>query len=60
MQEGFVPDEGYNKRYVARWVAGKPEKGILGSTKVWRKDQFSIQSFRCINCGYLEFYAPSV
>ena len=59
MQEGFVPDEGYGGRHVAFWVAGKPEKGILDNVKVRRKEQYSIQSFRCTKCGYIEFYAPA-
>jgi hypothetical protein len=57
MHEGFVPDEGYGTRYIARWVAGKPEQGFFGGTKVSGKEQYSIRSFRCSKCGRLEFYA---
>ena len=57
MQEGFIPDEGYGKRFVLRWVAGKPVENIIGSAKVWFKEKHLIQSFRCVNCGYLELYA---
>jgi predicted nucleic-acid-binding Zn-ribbon protein len=58
MQEGFVPDEDFSKRWVSRWVAGKPEQGLLGHPKVSGKQHYSILSFRCSKCGYLEFYAP--
>ena len=58
MQEGFVVDYGYSKNYVAQWVAGKPELGFLGGTKLWGKEQRPIQTFRCPKCGYLESYAP--
>ena len=57
MQEGFVVDYGYNKNYVAHWVAGKPQFGPLGGTKLWGKEQRPIQTFRCAKCGYLESYA---
>lgn len=56
MQEGFVLGEGYTNAVIARWVAGKPEQGFL-NPKVKGKEQYSIQSFRCTKCGYLEFYA---
>ena len=58
MQEGFVPDQSHRTRFVAHWVAGKPEKGFFGGTKVWWKEKYSIQSFRCVTCSHLEFYAP--
>ena len=58
MQEGFIPDEGLGKRYVLRWVLGKPQENIIGSAKVWFKEKHYVQAFRCAGCGYLELYAP--
>jgi hypothetical protein len=57
MQEGFIPDEDLTKRWVAQWVAGKPEPGLGGYPKVSGKQHYFIQSFRCSQCGHLEFYA---
>ena len=54
MREGFVPGAGD----VARWIAGRPEMGFMGTTKIEGKEQHSIQTFRCSQCGYLESYAP--
>ena len=58
MEEGFVADEGYNKRYVAHWVAGKPQFGFFGGAKTWGKEQRPVRTFCCTKCGYLESYAP--
>jgi predicted nucleic-acid-binding Zn-ribbon protein len=59
MEEGFVVDHGYGQNYVAQWVAGKPEFGVFGGTKVWGKQQRPIRTFCCAKCGYLESYAPT-
>jgi predicted nucleic-acid-binding Zn-ribbon protein len=58
MQQGFVPDQGHDgKRFIPHWVAGTPEEGFFGSPKVRGKEQYSILSFRCTKCGFLDFYA---
>ena len=57
MQEGFIPDATYGGQQVLRWVVGKPEPSIWSGTKIAGKDLHSIQSFRCVKCGYLESYA---
>ncbi len=55
MEEGFLADRA---RYVAIWVAGKPELGPFGDAKIATKAQHPVQTFRCERCGYLECYAP--
>jgi len=57
MQEGFVLDFTYGNRLVSRWIAGKPEKSFLGIIKISKKEQYSIQTYRCSGCGFLESYA---
>lgn len=57
MQEGFILDASHATRLVSRWVAGKPEKSFWMGLQISDKDQFLIQSYRCVACGYLESYA---
>ena len=57
MVEGFLHDEGNAGKFSTRWVAGKPEMGFLGTVKVSGKEQHPVQSFRCSQCGCLEFFA---
>jgi hypothetical protein len=57
MQEGFILDVTHGARLVSHWVAGKPEASFWTGAKVKGREQHSIQSFRCVGCGYLESYA---
>lgn len=57
MEPGFIVDEGYGTRTVAKWVGGKPEKSIWTGLKLRGKEKLDITSFRCRRCGYLESYA---
>jgi len=60
MQEGYLLELGsYNTRFASSWVSGSPEKSFLTGTKVKGKEQYTIQSYRCLSCGYLESYARS-
>ncbi len=60
MQEGFMLDYGYSWTGPAKWLAGKPEFGLFGGIKLWGKEKYPTQTFRCPKCGYLESYVPSV
>jgi hypothetical protein len=53
MSEGFIVDEGYNRRFVSRWVEGPPEMGWLG-LKTWNKRIIATTTYRCTSCGYFE------
>jgi predicted nucleic-acid-binding Zn-ribbon protein len=57
MKEGFILDATYGGKLVSKWVAGKPEASFWSGTKVGDREQHSIQSFRCVACGFLESYA---
>jgi predicted nucleic-acid-binding Zn-ribbon protein len=60
MQEGYIPDRGYNSNYVANfpvWVSGHPEKRFLGGLDLDGKITLNITTFRCQTCAYLESYA---
>jgi hypothetical protein len=51
MREGFTLEH----RMAVRWIAGKPETSIFELKA--NKEQRSIETYRCIGCGYLESYA---
>ncbi|MDO8729942.1 MAG: PF20097 family protein [Candidatus Omnitrophota bacterium] len=58
MEEGFILDQGHSTRHAARWIADKPETGFLWTgVKISGKAQHTIQTLRCIKCGFIESYA---
>ena len=57
MEAGFVVDEGYGKKVVAKWVAGEPQKSFWMGLKLRGRDQIEVATYRCRRCGYLESYA---
>jgi hypothetical protein len=57
MKEGFILDATHGARLVSRWVSGKPEASFWTGTKVDGREQYFVQAFRCVACGYLESYA---
>jgi len=58
MQEGFLRDNARNGSCVSTWIEGEAEYGLLGSVKVWGRPSRPTKTFRCVNCGFLESYAP--
>lgn len=57
MSDGFIADYSYGSVQPNKWVAGEPEKSFWSGTKIGDKEQRGVTAFRCIKCGYLEFYA---
>ena len=57
MEAGYIVDEGYGSRTVAKWVAGEPQKSIWVGLKLRGKDRLDVATYRCRRCGYLESYA---
>ena len=58
METGFIPDYGYHPSSAqSQWIEGEPEKSWLQGVKQKGKKILVIDTFRCISCGYLEFYA---
>lgn len=58
MELGFVLDRG--PHHVVRtqdWVQGEPERSFWSGIKTRGKDKYSVRTFRCERCGYLEAYA---
>ena len=58
MREGFILEIGdANARSASKWIAGSPQRSFFFGTKIKGKEQYPIQSLRCVACGYLESYA---
>jgi len=57
MESGYILDEGYGARTVAKWVAGEPERSIWTGLKLRGKQQHDVVTYRCKRCGCLESYA---
>lgn len=57
MVEGFILDLTYGGQLVPRWIRGKPEKSIWTGVKSKGKECFLVETYRCVQCGYLRSYA---
>jgi hypothetical protein len=52
MEQGFILEH----RKAVRWISANPEPTFLGDVHA-RGEHRDIESYRCVGCGYLEFYA---
>ena len=60
MDEGYILDRAhgeYGSRTVSLWVEGPPEKAIWMGLKIADRRSFSVATFRCQRCVFLESYA---
>lgn len=58
MVEGFILDLTYGGQLVPRWIRGKPEKSFwAGGVKSKGKECYSVETYRCVQCGLLRSYA---
>jgi hypothetical protein len=58
MEEGVSIDHGHaNMLAVSEWLEGPPERTFWSGLKTKGRDKFSVRTFRCTRCGYLESYA---
>ena len=57
MESGYILDEGYGTRTVAKWVAGEAVRSIWTGLKLRGKTRRDVVTYRCKRCGYLESYA---
>ena len=57
LEPGYMVDEGYGTRSVAKWVAGEPVKSMWTGLKLRGRDKLDVSTYRCRRCGYLESYA---
>lgn len=58
MEEGFIIDYGDSDRaQPSGWVEGEPVKSFWSGIKLKGKKQYSVTTYRCVRCGYLESFA---
>ncbi len=57
MEEGFTPEHTHGDVIRSVWVKGKPQKGFWTSLKFDDKESYSIATFRCASCYFIEQYA---
>jgi len=61
MEAGFILDHTQHSSSGARvetWVEGEPTKSFWGGVKkIKDRQQFTVTSYRCERCGYVESYA---
>ena len=53
---GFIEDTGQASLGRARWIPGELEVGPLGGTRLFGKDRYDIDAYRCERCGRLELF----
>ena len=60
MEAGITLDAGHGGELrVQQWVGGPPERSFWFGLKTKGKESFSVRTFRCTRCGYLESYATT-
>ncbi|MBC7909335.1 MAG: hypothetical protein H7Y30_02480 [Pyrinomonadaceae bacterium] len=57
MEEGFILDRSYGTRLVSSWVKGSPEPSFWLGLSVKGKEFRTVQTWRCVQCGFLKSYA---
>ena len=59
MMEGFIADFTHDREQstTATWVEGVPEPSLWRGLKLKGKQKYSVRTYRCEACGYLESYA---
>ena len=64
MEEGFSPDFNYGEIRQTTWQKGAAEEEAMlgmalpkGGMHLGFQNLLKISAYRCVNCGYLEFYA---
>ena len=58
MERGHVPDASYSQAFQTRWSRGDPEpRRWIGGIKWEAGEQIPLTAYRCLSCGFVEFYA---
>ena len=57
MVRGFILDRTYGANLVGSWHEGQPKKSFWTTTKAPIAAGIPVGVFRCVGCGYLEFYS---
>lgn len=58
MEPGAVLDRGdYNALTEQEWMEGAIEKSFWSGIQTKNRERFTVNTYRCERCGYLESYA---
>jgi len=57
MEKGFTLDKSYGATLVSRWIQGEPEMNWQGTAKTRGRECRAIETWRCVQCGFLKSYA---
>jgi DNA-directed RNA polymerase subunit RPC12/RpoP len=57
MLKGFIFDRGhYEHKEQQVWVEGEPERSFWSGVKTKDRNTYSVDAYRCSDCGRLDFY----
>ncbi len=59
MEEGFVLDYTQVGPRRTEWVAGTPKRSVWGGMSLKNTRRYTVESFRCTQCGFLTSYATA-
>jgi hypothetical protein len=59
MKKGYILEYNGSGFSASKWIAGPPEKSFFVGVKLAGREQYPIETFRCVRCGFLESYALS-
>jgi hypothetical protein len=60
MDEGFIADHNLTNVIPSIWVGGSPERSFWtgkAGAKISGRAKRQVQTYRCVECGYLESFA---
>jgi hypothetical protein len=57
MVEGVILDKIQGGQLIPKWTEGHPERSFWVGAKATGKESFSVETYRCVNCGLLRSYA---
>ena len=57
MERGFVVDHTYGGFAKPEWAEGRAEPSMWTGIKMSGKARHPVETYRCVQCGYLESYA---
>ena len=61
MLKGFIFDRGhYEHKEQQVWVEGEPERSLWSGVKTKDRNAYSVDAYRCVSCGRLEFYTTEL
>ena len=59
MKEGFILDRTYGANTQQAWIEGTPEASFWSGLKTSNRAIYNVRTMRCVDCGFLEFYADA-